>query len=140
MRVEFKKMELGAVIPTKATDGACGFDLVCTHVSHDDTYVECKTGIAVAIPEGYVGLLFARSSISKTGWSLACGVGVIDQDFRGGLSLRFTSISRTPKFPYKEGDRVGQLVIVPATDVEFQEVSELGTTERGDGGYGSTDS
>ena len=93
-------------------------------------------GLAVEIPEGHVGLLFPRSSVYKSGLTLTNSVGVIDSGYRGEIMMKFqvSSISNM----YKVGDRVGQLLIVPYPQVEFEEVDELSSTERGKGGYGST--
>ena len=151
--VNFKKLNPFAVIPTKASEGAGGFDLVTPSYPSDyqSSYVEYDTGIAVAIPEGYVGLLVPRSSVSETRWQLCNSIGIIDSDFRGSIKMRFTpsklasttynvqpgDIHRHTD-PYTMGDRIGQLVIVPCPTVEFEEVDELPETDRGDGGYGST--
>ena len=93
--------------------------------------------LAVEIPPGYVGLFFPRSSICKTGLSMANSVGVIDSDFRGSISLVFYKNTQCI-VPYFPGDRIGQLMIVPIPEVEYVEVEELSETERGAGGYGST--
>lgn len=146
--VNFVRRHPDAVVPTKATEGACGFDLTAvsmestvTAASKESTNLclEYDTGIAVAIPRGYVGLIFPRSSVSKTGWQLSNSVGVIDQDYRGTIKLRFndsTGVYLGP--PYLAGDRIGQLVIVPNPQVIFSEKMDLDGTDRGDGGFGST--
>ena len=99
--------------------------------------IKYDTGIAVEIPPGYVGLVFPRSSVCKTGLSLANSVGVIDSDYRGSISLVFYKGAELIE-AYSYGDRIGQLVIVPIPEVEFVEAEELSETERGAGGYGST--
>ena len=106
-------------------------------IEKNEKMMKYDTGIAVEIPPGYVGLLFPRSSVCKTGLSLANGVGVIDQDFRGSISFVFYKNMQCI-VPYFPGDRIGQLVIVPIPAVEFVEAEELSETERGAGGYGST--
>ena len=97
------------------------------------------TGIALEIPPGYVGLLFPRSSVSKTCLSLANSVGVVDSGYRGEIMLKYRDAGEANSF-YKTGDRVGQLIVLPYPQIELIEVEELSSTERGDGGFGSTGS
>ena len=137
MKIKFKKLNPNAVIPKRGTAGAAGFDLTAVSLEIFDTTVKYDTGIAVEIPPGYVGLVFPRSSVCKTGLSLANSVGVIDSDFRGSISFVFYK-NKQCIVPYFPGDRIGQLVIVPIPEVEYVEVDELSETERGAGGYGST--
>lgn len=139
MIVRFKKLHPAAQTPTKATDGSAGFDLVATSAKWDTRYGTWKfgTGIAVEIPEGYVGLIFPRSSVCKTVHRMANCVGVIDSDYRGEISAVFDT-KNSAAWDYAPGDRVAQLVIVPAPKVELIEVDELSETARGTGGYGST--
>lgn len=137
LKIKFKKLNPNAVIPKQGTAGAAGFDLTAVSIEKYETTLKCDTGIAVEIPPGYVGLVFPRSSVCKTGLSLANSVGVIDSDFRGSISLVFY-IPAMCIVPYWPGDRIGQLVIVPIPAVEFVESEELSETERGSGGYGST--
>ena len=137
MKIKFKKTHPLAVIPKRGTSGAAGFDLTAVILDVKETTLKYDTGIAVEIPPGYVGLLFPRSSVCKTGLSLANSVGVIDSDYRGSISFVF--YKDVPCIaPYLPGDRIGQLVIVPIPEVDFVEVEELSETERGKGGYGST--
>ena len=137
LQIKFKKMNPNAVMPRKGTTGAAGFDLTAVWLEATETTLKYDTGIAVEIPPGYVGLAFPRSSVCKTGLSLANSVGVIDQDFRGSISFAFYKPMQCI-VPYLPGDRIGQLLIVPIPAVEFMEVDELSETERGEGGYGST--
>lgn len=137
LKIKFKKMNPNAVIPKQGTAGAAGFDLTAVSIEKNETMLKYDTGIAVEIPHGYVGLVFPRSSVCKTGLSLANSVGVIDSDFRGSISLVFYKNTQCI-VPYWPGDRIGQLVIVPIPEVEYVEVGELSETERGAGGYGST--
>ena len=137
LKIKFKKLNPNAVIPKQGTAGAAGFDLTAVSIEKNKTILKYDTGISVEIPPGYVGLVFPRSSVCKTGLSLANSVGVIDSDFRGSISFVF--YNHMPCIvPYWPGDRIGQLVIVPIPAVEFVEVDELSETERGAGGYGST--
>ena len=107
----------------------------------DTLNVEYHTGIAVEIPDGYVGLLFPRSSVSKTDLVLANCVGVVDSGYRGEIRFRY-KFARKEYFAnvrrFQEGERVGQLVIMPYPSIELEQVDNLSDTERGDGGYGST--
>ena len=137
LKIKFKKMNPNAVIPKQGTTGAAGFDLTAVSIEVKENTLKYDTGIAVEIPPGYVGLVFPRSSVCKTGLSLANSVGVIDSDYRGSISFVFYK-GPTWIEPYSYGDRIGQLVIVPIPEVEFVEAEELSETERGEGGYGST--
>lgn len=137
LQIKFKKLNSNAVMPKRGTPGAAGFDLTAVWLEATETTLKYDTGIAVEIPPGYVGLLFPRSSVCKTGLSLANSVGVIDSDFRGSISFVFYKPAACI-VPYLPGDRIGQLVIVPIPEVEYVEVEELSETDRGAGGYGST--
>jgi dUTP pyrophosphatase len=138
MKVRIKKLVPEAVIPSYANPGDAGLDLVATYVKVEDHnkygFFEYGTGIAVEIPEGYVGLIFPRSSISKTGLMLSNAVGVIDHGYLEEIKLRFKYVSGTSS--YEVGDRIGQLVILPHPRIEFEEVPDLGESKRG--GFGST--
>ena len=136
-QIKFKKMTPNAVAPKQGTTGAAGFDLTAVRLEVTETTLKYDTGIAVEIPPGYVGLVFPRSSVCKTGLSLANSVGVIDSDYRGSISLVFYKGAELIE-AYSYGDRIGQLLIVPIPSVEFVEAEELSETERGSGGYGST--
>jgi dUTP pyrophosphatase len=113
-------------------------DLYCTEMFKDKhgNYVYL-TGIAVEIPEGYVGLVYPRSSVSKTSMLLANGVGVIDSGYRGEIMLKYRRLEGKSGI-YTTGDRVGQLMVVKRPEVELVVVDELSSTERGEGGFGST--
>lgn len=138
MKVRIKKMHEAGVIPAYAKPGDAGLDLVAVSETWNDnnTMVTYGTGLAVEIPEGYVGLLFPRSSISKTNLELSNSVGVIDSGYRGEIMFKFRYNSEG--MVYDVGDRVGQLIILPYPSIEFEEVEELSSTDRGEGGFGST--
>lgn len=145
MIIKFKKLEENAVTPYRGTDYSAGYDLTATSRFEDEHgNIVYGTGIAMEIPEGYVGLVFPRSSISKKGISLANCVGVIDADYRGEITAKFKGalpINRMNPNPidcYKVGERICQIVIVPFVNVRWDEVDELSNTKRGTGGYGST--
>jgi dUTP pyrophosphatase len=142
MKVRVKKLDARAVIPTYAKPGDAGLDLtaISRNIALDEgkcQYIEYGTGLAFEIPEGYVGLVYPRSSISKTGLTLANSVGVIDSGYRGEVTFRFKRVS-WDSVVYNVGDKVGQLIIVPYPTIELEESDNLSTTERGVNGYGST--
>ena len=133
MQIRFKKLHHLAKIPKRATDGSAGFDLTAVSVKYGDNgKVFYDTGIAVEIPAGYVGLVFQRSSVYKTGLMLCNAVGVVDADYRGSITFVF-SVGYGGCSPYKAGDRIGQIVFVPVPDVELIEADELSETARGAG-------
>lgn len=139
MILKIKKLHDNAVIPSYAKPGDAGLDLVATDIIEESMYmVKYGTGLAVEIPEGYVGLLFPRSSVSKTNLTLANSVGVIDSGYRGQIMCVFNKVNNPMLQSYKVGDKVAQLVLVAAPQFSINEVNELSTTERGDGGFGST--
>lgn len=146
MKVKIKKLHKDAVIPKYAKIGDAGLDMAA--VSHEyENATGChvyKTGLAIEIPENHVGLLFPRSSLSKYEMVLTNHVGVIDSGYRGEICFKFKEFygeqdldSNTINL-YNVGDRVGQLLIIPYPQIEFEEVEELSKTERGAGGYGSS--
>jgi dUTP pyrophosphatase len=140
--VKIKRLKPNAVIPTYAKDGDAGMDLVATSViSETHTQITYGLGIALEIPNGFVGLVFPRSSIRKTRLQLSNSVGVIDSGYRGELQATFNKIITTienQKNDYKVGDRVAQIMIIPHPSIDFQEVEYLSNTQRGEGGFGST--
>ena len=142
MKVKIRKVHPDAVIPSYAKSGDAGLDLVATTIiSETPSQITYGLGIALEIPEGFVGLVFPRSSIRKTRLQLSNSVGVIDSGYRGELQATFNKITTTienQKNDYKVGDRVCQIVIIPHPPIEFDEADELSDTERGDGGFGST--
>lgn len=138
--LKFKRLYEEAVSPTKATEGAACFDLTV----HSHVYDEVTTqhhygfGVAVEIPEGYVGLLFQRSSVYKTNLIMSNCVGIIDSDYRGEIKAKFRRDTTSIGKPYEVGERAAQLMIIRTPDFVLEEVDELNSTIRGDGGYGST--
>ena len=161
LKVKIKKLNEDAVIPTYSKDGDAGMDLVATSKSFDtDANVVYGTGLAFEIPKGYVGLIFPRSSNAKQQLLLSNSVGVIDSGYRGEVMLKFKSsassfslktlfklifnpdakmtLINNVKISYNVGERIGQIIILPYPQIEFEEAEELSETERGNGGYGST--
>lgn len=136
MKIHYKKLADNAVIPTKAHPSDAGCDLTATSVKYDNYgNLVYGTGIALEIPEGFVGLVFPRSSNAKTDLRLTNSVGVIDSHYRGEIFFKFRASGGKV---YQVGDRIGQLIIMPFPTVEFVEVDKLTETDRGEGGYGST--
>lgn len=138
--MQVKITKLGpAVTPEYTKEGDAGLDLTATWKEENTLYVEYGTGLAIEIPEGYVGLLYPRSSISKYHLVLANSVGVIDSNYRGEIKIRFKkTIDNSYEKTYNAGDRVAQLIIMPYPSIELVEVTELSDTVRGAGGFGSS--
>jgi dUTP pyrophosphatase len=140
MRVQ--RRHPAAVVPVRATANSAGIDF-CT-VQEERIFPgeqrKIRLGWACEIPEGHVGLLFIRSSVSGLGISLANGVGVIDSDFRGEVSALVKS-SRSDPYTFQSGHRIAQLLLMPCDVVPVTEIApyeELSSTDRGEGGWGST--
>lgn len=138
MKVKIKKLHQDGVIPSYAKPGDAGMDLTAISVSWSDDIVTYDTGLAIEIPEGYVGLLFPRSSVFKTPLELTNCVGVIDSGYRGSIMFKYRHVDQQDDRHYKVGDRVGQIIIMPYPQIEFEEVEELSSSDRGEGGFGST--
>lgn len=140
--VKYKLLTDTAMVPTKGSKFAAGFDLyaditekVCIHPGE---CVELFSGIAFEIPDGYVGLVFSRSGIStRQGLCLANGVGVIDSDYRGnvGIPIRNHSSEEQVVMPH---ERIAQMMIIKNPDIVLYKTAMLSDTERGSGGFGST--
>ena len=152
MKVKIQKISPLAKIPSYAKEGDAGMDVIATSIISDTpTQITYGLGIALEIPNGFVGLVFPRSSIRKTGLQLSNSVGVIDSGYRGELQATFNKLfggegmydemkvnQMQPNDYYKVGDRVAQIMIIPFPPIEFEQVTQLSETERGDGGFGST--
>ena len=139
MKVRIKKLNENVVIPSYAKSGDAGMDLIATSIINEEVFqITYGTGIALEIPEGFVGLVFPRSSVRKTDLSLTNSVGVIDSGYRGELQATFRKHKGVASSKYEVGDRICQIMIIPHPTIEFEEVEELNNTERGEGGFGST--
>lgn len=138
MKIKIKRLHPNSVIPTYAKHGDAGMDLTATSKSYDENNnVVYGTGLAVEIPEGYVGLVFPRSSICKKDLFLTNSVGVIDSGYRGEIMAKFKHTDNLP-VEYRVGERIAQLIIIPHPHIEFVLANELSESERGSGGYGSS--
>lgn len=147
MEIKIKKLYDDAIIPTRGSYYAAGYDLYA--------HIECKeehtgvvilphetvligTGVAIQPPKDCFGAVFARSGLaSKQGLRPANCVGVCDYDYTGEYMIALHNDSNEERF-VKHGDRIGQVVFMPYVNVNFVEVESLDATERGDGGFGST--
>lgn len=140
LKIRLKKLNPTAVTPSYSKDGDAGMDLTATTIiSHTIDQVTYGTGISLEIPKDYVGLVFPRSSIRKYDLELTNSVGVIDSGYRGEIQLTFNKVNNKTTL-YNVGDRVGQIMIIPYPKINFVESDELTTTERGEGGFGSSGS
>tara|TARA_R110000796_G_scaffold63162_2_gene145634 strand:+ start:7578 stop:8048 length:471 start_codon:yes stop_codon:yes gene_type:complete len=153
MIVNIKKIDINAIVPAYSISGDAGLDLTATSLKIDKHGNRVYgTGLAIEIPSGHVGYIFPRSSVSKKTLVLANSVGVIDSNYRGEIICKFKP---TPQFTaissetftqeemitddkYEIGERVAQLIIMPIPHITFNEVDELSETDRGEGGFGST--
>ena len=142
VEVLFAKLDPDASIPTQGSKSAAGWDLRAL----EDTVVEksksskIRTGLAVAIPEGWEGQIRSRSSLGAKGMIMPNGVGTIDSDYRGELMVLATWIGEGEKIELSKGERIAQMLIAPVPLTTYREVSfeELSTTDRGEGGFGSS--
>lgn len=147
MKVKIKKLSENAVIPKKASELAGGWDVVVTEIIQEsEDFVICKLGFSLQPPKNYKVTLVPRSSLTKTNWIMQNSPGLGDPDYTGEYQYRFRSLPigfshyklNYPKFPYNIGDRIGQLYLEEIIQIEFEEVKELSESERGEGGFGST--
>lgn len=142
MEIKVKKLTQTAIMPTRGSSFAAGYDLyadVCEEVEIEPfTTKMIGTGLSMEIPEGYFGGIFARSGLAcKEGLRPANCVGVVDSDYRGEFKVALHNDTDTLRHVEK-GERIAQLVVMPFLPVTFDEVDELEDTERGAGGFGST--
>ena len=142
INVRIKKLDERAIIPTYGTENAAGADLYAlldnkTVVNPGET-VKFGTGIALEIPQGLGGFVYARSGLScKNGLAPANKVGVVDSDYRGEWRVPLINWS-DQDYLIEDGDRIAQVVINEVIQVDFEEVEEISDTERGAGGFGHT--
>lgn len=142
MQVKIRKLNEKAILPTYGSVGAAGADLyVCADepitLAPGQTLL-VHTGVSMEIPEGYAGLIYARSGLAtKRGLAPANKVGVVDSDYRGEIMVALYNQSGAVQ-TLGHGERVAQIVITPFLRAEFSEADELSDTTRGEGGFGST--
>ena len=148
--IKVKKLNKDAVIPSYINTGDGAVDLYATSKEPNEEYgfIEYGTGLSLEIPNGYVGLIFPRSSISKTALILSNSVGVIDSGYRGEVKVRFWLNTEAASYVingeqptlgyYNIGDRVAQLMVLPCPEMNFIKEESLSESDRGQGGFGST--
>lgn len=144
MDVKFKKLHDDAKIPSYAHNTDAGLDLTAVSFTQEfdksnKLVLVYHTGLAVEIPEGYVGLIFMRSSISDKSISLTNAVAVIDSGYRGELLLKYKITTDSLPTIYQPGEKIGQLIIIPYPKINPIEAEELSSSDRNEGGFGSTD-
>ena len=142
MNIKVKKLKPGATVPTMGSKFAAGADLYAAEDA--DVVIEPSetkfigTGLAMEIPEGYVGLVYARSGLAcKRGLAPANKVGVVDSDYRGEIKVALHNHGKEAQ-TVEKGERIAQMVIAPYLSVNYEEADALSETERGEGGFGST--
>ena len=142
MKIKVKKLNENAILPTYGSTSAAGADLY--NLPGEDVVIPphktvlIHTGLAMELPEGYAGFIFARSGLAtKEGLRPANCVGVVDSDYRGENQVPLHNDTDTEKTVH-HGDRIAQMVILPCPMVEYTEAEELDETDRGAGGFGST--
>lgn len=158
MKVKFKKLHPDAKIPTQGSEFAGGWDVYCTDIIQEEPdFVICKLGFSLQPPNGFKVTLVPRSSLTSTRWIQQNSPGLGDPDYLGEYQYRFRAIPEGwyqissiepfvkpksglfyPEFPYKVGDRIGQIYLEEIIPLEFLEVDELTQTQRGTDGFGST--
>ena len=142
MKINIKKLNSNATLPTRGSEFAAGYDLyACLNESvtiRAGETVKIPTGLAVEIPEGYAGLIYARSGLAtKKGLAPANKVGVCDSDYRGEYIIFLHNHSKIDAM-IEPNERIAQLIVTPFLAVTFEETDELSETKRGAGGFGST--
>ena len=140
LNINFRRLQSNAIQPSHGSQWAAGYDLYSCGFSIIEPHTTLKigTGIAMEIPEGYFGAIFARSGLAtKRGLRPANCVGVVDSDYRGEIIVALHNDTEFPQ-EVSEGERIAQIVIIPYLPVDFTEVDNLSSTVRGEGGFGST--
>lgn len=137
MKVKIKKLHPDATLPTYAKPGDAGADLTAISINSKQEYIEYDTGIAFEIPEGYFGMVVPRSSVTNKSLILKNSIGIIDAGFRNSVKFRFKIVDNGEHI-YNIGDRIGQIIILPYPQIDYEVVEELGSTERGADGFGSS--
>lgn len=138
MKLKIKKLAPHAKMPTRAHLNDAGLDIYCDSVNliNSETNIfEYGTSVALEIPEGFVGILCPRSSISNTNSIMANSLGILDSSYRGEIKIRLKAFGTKP---YKIGERIAQLLLLPVPKFQIVEVDELSNTDRGTNGFGST--
>lgn len=144
MELKFKKLREDAVLPSYAHPADAGLDLSNIGFTQEfdksgKMVLVYHTGLSVEIPEGYVGMIFCRSSIAERSLSMTNCVGIIDCGYSGEIMIKFKITTDALPTIYKEGEKIAQLIVMPYPKMEPVLVEEIATGERGENGFGSTD-
>ena len=140
MKVKFKKLHQGAKIPTKGSSEAAAYDLYAcetVYIPHGETVV-VGTGLAIELPPKHKGEIYSRSGLASNGIFVCNAPGKIDPDYRGEIKVILHN-TRPELVGIEMGSAIAQFEVNPIYDIEFEEVEELSETQRGEGGFGSTD-
>jgi dUTP pyrophosphatase len=140
MKVKFKKLYADVKLPIKGSLHAACYDVYAHSVERDyEGLVTYKLGFATEIPEGYMAVVVPRSNLAKYKWMMGNSMGIIDSDYRGEWMVKIRSFEGVyASAPYITGERIAQVYFAPVLNVEIEEVDELSSTQRGEGGFGST--
>ena len=143
MELKFKKLNEKAVLPSRSHATDAGLDLTTYGFTQEvdasgKLVLVYHTGLAVEIPEGHMGLIFMRSSVASKSLTLTNAVGIIDRFFSGEITLKFKVTTDSIPTVYQEGERIGQLVVVPYPQFDPVFVDEIAEGDRGEKGYGSS--
>lgn len=138
MKLQIKKLHPDAVLPRYANPRDAGLDLFSLEevVLQPNEKKTIKTGVAIALPENHVGLIWDKSGLASK-FHLHTFAGVIDESYRGELQIVIGNFSSQP-YKIEKGHKIAQLLVQPITYVNVEEVQDLNTTQRGEGGFGST--
>lgn len=147
--VKIKAERINFQMPIEVTEGAACYDVFCAHITRKrPDLVVCFLGFATEIAAGAKGVLIPRSGLTNELWAMLNSPGTIDEDYRGEWQMRFTYIGKNtnevvggeafPEFPFKVGDRIGQMYFEWKTKSKLELVDELSETARGEGGFGHT--
>jgi dUTP pyrophosphatase len=144
LKIKLQKVTEDARMPIKGSEQAAAYDVYAHSITETGGKVKVGLGFKTEIPKGYKGIIVPRSNLTKFNWVLNNSFGVIDSDYRGEWMAIFTSIgnetfpSKNEAFPYAVGDRVAQIYFEEVLPISFEVVPELESSERGEGGFGST--
>ena len=145
MKIKVKKTQTGGILPVKILNEDAGWDLTAATVDFDfkEGIIEYGTGIAIEVPVGYIGIVAPRSGITNKALMLKNSIGIIDPGYTGEIKIRMQKTKDNIQSPdefYAKGDRVAQFFIIKNENIEFEEVTTfLTTTQRGEKGFGSSD-
>ena len=140
MIIKFKKLHPKSVLPTKGSEGAAAYDLYASesvYIPVGET-ASVGTGLSMEIPKGWKGEIYSRSGLASQGVVVANAPGKIDCDYRGEIKILIRNERTEGLVGIKRGDRIAQFEISQTFSIEFEEVTTLSNTQRGEGSFGST--